>query len=115
MKAVDSEYNMSLQNDGWRQFMLTQTLADPESTLHRFNCGNLESLGQEGIREVLLNFHKTWYSSNIMKLTVSGKHSLQQLEEWATKMFSEVENKDIVVPYLGAPKLPFTHDNLGCI
>jgi insulysin len=76
MKSVDSEYNMSLQNDGRRLSMLKFTLADPESTLHRFYIGNLESLGQEGIREVLLNFHKTWYSSNIMKLTVSGKHSL---------------------------------------
>ena len=30
-------------------------------------------------------------------------------------MFAEVENKDVVVPYLGNPELPFTHENLGTI
>jgi len=115
MKAVDSEYNMSLQNDSWRQFMLLQTLAKCESTLHRFICGNLESLNQEGIRAQLLNFHKTWYSANIMKLTVSGKHSLEQLEKWAISLFSSVQNRDVVVPYLGNPELPFSQENLGTI
>ncbi len=115
MKAVDSEYNMSLQNDAWREFMLLQTLSHDDSALHRFNCGSLESLKQEGIRETLLNFHKTWYSSNIMKLTVSGKHSLEQLEEWAVKYFSEVENKNVVVPDLSKPAVPFTEANLGKI
>ena len=95
--------------------MLMQTLAKCESTLHRFICGNLESLKQDGIREQLLNFHKTWYSANIMKLTVSGKHTLDQLEQWAISLFSKVENKDVVVPYLGNPELPFSHENLGTI
>ena len=30
-------------------------------------------------------------------------------------MFTPVENKEIVVPSLGAPKLPFTPENLGTI
>ena len=115
VKAVDSEYNMSLQSDEWRQFMLTQTLAHEDSLLNRFNCGNAETLQQEGIRDVLLAFHKKWYSSNIMKLVVSGKHSLAQLEEWVVKMFSGVENKDVVAPDLSQPKMPFTQENLATI
>jgi insulysin len=95
--------------------MLQQTLAYPESLLNRFNCGNLETLQLEGIREQLLSFHKTWYSANIMKLVVSGKHSLEQLEQWVVAMFSEVENKDVVVPNLGLPKMPYDQDNLGTI
>jgi len=115
MNAVDSEFNMSLQNDAWRKFMLMQTLSNPESRLHRFNCGNLESLKQEGIRENLLNFHKTWYSSNIMKLTVLGKHTLDQMQAWAIEMFSAVPNKNVVLPDLGAPAAPYTQANLGKI
>lgn len=57
MKAVDSEYNMSLQNDAWRKFNLIQNIAHEDSQLRRFNCGNLESLKQDGIRESLLKFH----------------------------------------------------------
>ena len=80
MKAVDSEYNMSLQNDFFRQLMIKQTMSQQDSALNRFCCGNLESLNKDGIRECLLNFHKKWYSANIMKLTVSGNHSLDKLE-----------------------------------
>jgi len=95
--------------------MLQQTLAYEDSLLNRFNCGNIETLKQEGVRDVLMNFHKTWYSSNIMKLTVSGKHSMEQLEEWAVKMFSDVENKNVVVPDLSKPRMPYDKDNLGVI
>lgn len=101
MKAVDSEYNMSLQSDAWRMFMLQQTLSHEDSKLHRFNCGNIESLKRDGIRDQLLQFHKKWYSANIMKLVVVGKDSLDQLELWATQMFSSVVNKDVEVPDLG--------------
>ncbi len=31
MKAVDSEFNMSLQSDAWRIFMLIQTLSNKDS------------------------------------------------------------------------------------
>jgi insulysin len=72
MNAVNSEYNMSLQSDDWRFFMLLQTLSHKDSKLHRFICGNLETLQQKGIREALLAFHKEWYSSNIMKLCISS-------------------------------------------
>ena len=77
MNAVDSEYNMSLQNDQWRKFNLIQNIAHEESTLRRFMCGNLESLKQDGIRESLLSFHKNWYSSNIMNVVLYGKHSVE--------------------------------------
>lgn len=63
--------------------MLIQNAAVEESPLHRFDCGNLESLKQEGIREALLNFHKTWYSSNIMRLVVSSNQSIEKLEKLA--------------------------------
>jgi insulysin len=81
MEAVDSEYNQSLQSDVWRFYSLLQSaVAVKDSCMNRFNCGNKESLKQEGIREALLDFHKKWYSSNIMKLCVSSNHTLEQLE-----------------------------------
>ena len=88
-------------------------MSNEESQLRRFMCGNLESLKQEGIRESLLKFHKTWYSANIMNLVIYGKHSLTQLEEWATTLFSGVENKNVIVPDLSKPVMPFDSSNLG--
>ena len=113
MNAVDSEYNMSLQNDAWRKINLLQNLAHEESTFRRFMCGNLESLKQDGIRESLLGFHKKWYSSNIMNLVLIGKHSLAQLEEWAVNLFQGVENKNVQVPDLSQPIMPFDETNKG--
>ena len=40
---------------------------------------------------------------------------MEQLEEWAVTLFSGVENKDVTIPDLSLPKLPFDSDNLGQI
>ena len=48
-----------------------------------------------------------------MKLTMTGKHTLETLEKWAVDLFSAVPNKNVKVPYLGEPKLPYTEENLG--
>lgn len=76
VNAVDSEFNMSLQNDGWHFNNLHQSLANPESKYNKFSCGNKLSLDKPDIREKLLEYHKTWYSANIMCLAVSSKLSL---------------------------------------
>lgn len=103
MNAVDSEFNMGLQSDAWRFFMLIQNASDENSPFNRFDCGNLESLKQEGIREALLNFHKTWYSSNIMRLVLSSDKTIEELEKLATDLFSPVVNKNITVPDFSQP------------
>jgi insulysin len=64
------------------------------------------------MRESLLDFHKKWYSSNIMTLTVYSRHEIDKLEKWVTDKFSAVENKEVVVPDLGSPA-PFPKENLG--
>ena len=48
-----------------------------------------------------------------MNLVLYGKHSLEKLEEWAINLFSGVENKNVVVPALSKPVLPFDSANLG--
>ena len=40
---------------------------------------------------------------------------MHQLEEWAVSLFCGVENKDVTIPDLSKPKLPFDSDNLGQI
>ena len=43
-------------------------MAHEDSAMHRFMCGNLETLKKEGIRKNLLDFHEKYYSANIMNL-----------------------------------------------
>jgi insulysin len=62
--------------------------------------GNLKTLQHEDIRDVLLNliskrlleFHKRYYSSNVMKLVVYGQEPLETLEEWTKQLFGEITN-----------------------
>ena len=90
-------------------------MAHEDSAMHRFMCGNLETLKKEGIRKNLLDFHEKYYSSNIMNLVVTGKHSIDQLEEWVKSKFSPVKNKDVVLPDYSQPRMPYDKDNLGRI
>lgn len=112
VKAVDSEYNMSLQSDAWHFFNLIQSLSAEDSNLNRFNCGNIKSLSQDGMRDSLLNFHKTWYSANIMNLTVVSNHSIEDLEKWTTEKFSVIKNYDVKIPDLNEVNC-FPEERLG--
>ena len=64
------------------------------------------------MRQSLLDFHSQWYSSNIMRLTVLGRHDIDQMEEWVHEKFAPIENKGVVIPNLGKPE-PFPDSRLG--
>ena len=59
-----------------------------------------------------MDFYERWYSSNIMTLTVLSNNKGEDLEKWVREKFSQVPNKNVVVPDLGNPA-PFTPDHLG--
>jgi insulysin len=113
MNAVDSEFNMSKQNDNLRGYVMMMKNSHLESNLNRFWYGNLESLDRPNIREELLAFHTKWYSANIMKLVISSKSSLDELQKWAVEKFTPIVNKKVELPNLGQPILPYTSENLG--
>ena len=75
--------------------------------------GSLETLQKDGIREALFEFHKKYYSSNIMKLVVTGRHTIAQLEEWVISKFSDVPNKNIERPDFSKMVKPFDETNLS--
>jgi insulysin len=66
------------------------------------------------MRDKLLEFHRNWYSSNIMSLCVIGSEDIETLEKWVVEKFSPVVNKEVVVPDLCVEK-PFNPEDLGKI
>ena len=48
----------------------------------------------------------------MMSLAVTGKHDIEQLEQWVVNKFSDVKNKNVELPDLGTPT-PFPPENLG--
>lgn len=104
MNAVDNENTKNLQSDGWRDYQLMKHLAKQDHPFSNFGTGNLETLKtipeSKGLitRDLLLDFHKRFYSANIMKLVMYGNESLDVLQTWAEEKFSSVENKDVPIP-----------------
>ncbi|KAL4232280.1 hypothetical protein ACF0H5_009851 [Mactra antiquata] len=103
INAVNSENDKNLQNDSWRFHQLEKSLANPQHDYNKFGTGNKytlekrsKELGYE-VRDELLKFHDSYYSSNIMGLSVLGKESLDELTEMVVPLFSGVENKNIKI------------------
>ncbi|XP_044152189.1 insulin-degrading enzyme isoform X2 [Bufo gargarizans] len=111
VNAVDSEHEKNLMNDAWRLFQLEKATGNPQHPFHKFGTGNKLTLEtrptQEGldVRQELLKFHSTYYSSNLMSICVLGRETLDELTELLVKLFAEVENKNVPVPEF--PENPF--------
>jgi len=101
LRAVDSENKKNLQSDTWRLMQLDRSTSNPKHPYHHFSTGNLSTLRDEprkrgvNIREAFMAFHDKHYSADRMKLVVLGKESLDQLEGWASELFSDVKNKNL--------------------
>ncbi|CAD8058440.1 unnamed protein product [Paramecium sonneborni] len=111
MKAVDSEYNMNLQNDFWRKFQLFHNASLPGSQYNKFMIGNLKTLQFEDTRARLQEFHNRYYSANVMKLVIYGSQSIETLEGWAHSYFETIQNKNLTSPSYNI--MPFNQTNLG--
>lgn len=119
VNAVNSEHEKNIPNDTWRINQIEKATADPSHDFHKFGTGNKETLDtapkEKGIsvRERLLEFHSTWYSSNIMSLAVLGREGLDTLQEMVLHKFSEVTDKSVAVPEWSQP--PFSADQCGTV
>eukprot|EP00943_MAST-04B_sp_MAST-4B-sp1_P002723 g2723.t1 len=104
LEAVNSEHEKNLQNDSWRVHQLWHTTSNPLHPCSKFGTGSKATLDLPQTRDVLLNFHQTYYSSNIMNLCVYGNESLDLLQQWVESKFSVILNKSVAVPkYVNIP------------
>uniref|UniRef100_A0A3Q3J3I8 Insulin-degrading enzyme n=1 Tax=Monopterus albus TaxID=43700 RepID=A0A3Q3J3I8_MONAL len=116
VNAVDSEHEKNLMNDAWRLFQLEKATGNKDHPFSKFGTGNKLTLetrpSKDGIdiRQELLKFHSTYYSSNLMGLCVLGRESLDELTSMVIKLFREVENKNVPVPEF--PEHPFQEEHL---
>ncbi|XP_063988848.1 insulin-degrading enzyme isoform X2 [Diachasmimorpha longicaudata] len=115
INAVHSEHEKNIGQDSWRADQLDKSSADPQHPYSNFGTGNRETLDllpkERGlnVRDELLKFHGTWYSANIMALSVLGKETLDDLERIVVKMFVEVDNNEVDAPEW--PEHPFNENH----
>jgi insulysin len=104
LNAVDSEHSKNLQNDTWRLCEVMQACANPLHPYSRFNTGSKKTLSEVpaergiDVRAALLDFHREYYSANLMHLCVTGPHSLDRLQEMVVELFSDIENRSCPLP-----------------
>ena len=118
VNAVNSEHEKNIPNDCWRIYQIEKAMSDPKHDFSKFSTGNKETLDtlpkEKGVsvRDSLLEFHKAWYSSNIMGLTILGREDLNGLQTLVLDMFDGVVDKSVEVPKWNTP---FTDSQCGTL
>jgi len=92
--AVNSEYQLQIKDDGWREFAATKAAMNPAYPGARFNIGSLETLG-DGVDDALLRFFRNNYSADQMVLVALSNEPLDGMESWVRPMFSAIPNHDV--------------------
>lgn len=112
--AVNNEWSLQKAQDPWNLFALQGFTASPNNPSSKFNIGNLDTLKDKPgsvLNDEMRKFYDTYYSANIMKLTLVGKQSLPELKALAQKHFSNIPNKNVPLPEVAEPGL--TKSELG--
>ena len=68
-KAVHSEYQLQLKDDGWRGFAVQKKSMNPKHPGTRFNIGSLETLDGD-VQSDLIKFFNENYSADQMTLVL---------------------------------------------
>lgn len=98
MHAVDSEFIISVSNHRRRIIGVLRELAMKNNPFHGFQTGNIETLNNPDIRDRLVEFHKKYYSANIMTLSIISNKDIKELEKLVIKLFSAVPNNNYILP-----------------
>ena len=93
-KAVHSEYQMQLKDDGWRGNAVLKRAMNPNYPGSQFHIGNNDTLSQVN-RSVLKRFSRENYSADQMIAVILSKQSIQEMTDWVVPIFSMIPNRNI--------------------
>eukprot|EP00177_Eucheuma_denticulatum_P003195 GFKZ01005765.1.p1 GENE.GFKZ01005765.1~~GFKZ01005765.1.p1 ORF type:complete len:989 (+),score=151.19 GFKZ01005765.1:159-3125(+) len=120
LNAVHSEHQKNLQNDSRRMYELRKVVCNKSHPFHKFGTGSRETLWDMpkahslDTRAALLDFHRKFYSANIMSLCVIGPYDLDILLQWVAELFSSIPNYNTPLPYEQYSDIqPLLPDHLG--
>lgn len=99
LNAIDQEYAKNLSNDYFRELYVYKELLNPQHPLHRFNIGNSVTLSKVS-RDTLIDWYKSHYSANLMRLVVYSSLPLENLKKLVVNAFSDVPNTNKIFPVI---------------
>jgi insulysin len=95
--AVHSEHEKNYKDDGRREYRFLQMMTDPEHPFSKFATGDKNTLSNAD-RDVVMDFYRTHYSSNLMRLVLMSPQPCEKIIQLAEKYFSDIENKSLPEP-----------------
>ena len=108
-QVVHSEYVSRRRSDRLRSFAAWKQALDPRHPLSRFLVGNAATLADRpgaDVRDDLIDFYETRYSSHLMKLVVVGREPLDVLADRVRARFSAVPRRDSGPRRIALPLYP---------
>ncbi|WP_422409290.1 MULTISPECIES: insulinase family protein [unclassified Endozoicomonas] len=112
--AVDSEYKLHANEDGWRLMTAQNATSNPAHPRSRFNIGSLETLANEDGRSLwkdLKRFHDAYYVAENIGVVIYGRESTDVLENWLKESFAGVPEGQSPDTHIGLA--PYTPEQLG--
>ena len=97
-QVVHSEFVSRRRGDRNRSYAAWKEAINPDHPLSRFHVGSTETLADRpdgGIRDEMIAFYESAYSSHLMKLVVVGREPLDTLERLVRLRFEQVERRDV--------------------
>lgn len=93
VNAVHSEWSGTLQDDARLRLTALRQAFNPQHPAARFSAGNKESLdiNNPKLRQALLDYYQTYYTTDRMTLVVLGKESTQELQTLVENHFSAIK------------------------
>ena len=79
VQAVNSEHEKNINSREWILSRMLQVVSDKNYPYHKFSTGNLETLNKPGVYDALVEFHKKYYSANIMSIVLLSNQSLDEI------------------------------------
>lgn len=115
VNAVHSEWSGTLQNDGRLRLTALRQAFNPQHPAARFSAGNQESLNiaNQEIRQALLDFYQTYYTTDRMTLVVLGKQPVNELRDLVETHFAAIQ-QGTATPEPNWPSL-FTQEQLPAL
>lgn len=116
---VNSEISMRMTyNKHMATYKLLKKIGNPNSKLFQDGFANIDSenVNIEDLQRKLHEFHRKYYSANIMTLVVIAETDLRALKSKVEENFSWVKNREVVRPLYNDTKPivpPFTPDTFG--
>ena len=95
--AVNSEWSLNRNQDGWAQRQIAAQLLG-EHPANKFWIGNLDTLSDKTdskLHEELVAFYQQYYSANRMKLVLISPQPLPQMQLLAQRYFAGIKNKKL--------------------